>query len=75
MMWILAWKPFLQPLPVDDYWLLLLGPLVVAICLVYKAIKVENLDQLPRQTLNLTLQFVALMAIAAAVLWVLSEWA
>ena len=65
----------LDPLPLDRYWLWLALPLVVAICVVYKAIKAPDLAVLPRQALNLAIQFILMMALAAAVLWVLSEWA
>jgi hypothetical protein len=74
--WLLtaAWRrPFLDPLPVDDYWLWLLVPLVAAICVVYKTIKADRPENIPRQSLNLMVQFMAMMALAAVALWLLSE--
>jgi len=71
----LAWRPLLDPMPIDAYWLWLLTPMVVAVAIVYKAIKLDDLSQLPRQAASLAVQFVVLMIMAAAVLWLISELA
>ncbi len=68
-----GYRPFLDPLPLDTYWLLLLPPLAIAVALVYKTIKVENLADLPRQAAFLAAQIVAFMILAAAALWLLTE--
>lgn len=70
---LLAYVPFRDPVPIDQYWLLLLLPLVVAIALVYKAIKVTDLSRLPREAAVLSAQIVAFMVLAAAGLWLLTE--
>ncbi len=70
---LLAYRPFLEPLPVDDYWLWLLIPLVVVICLIYKTVKNDDLRKLPRQTLNLSAQVLIFMALAAAGLWLATQ--
>lgn len=70
---ILAFRPFLEPLPIDDYWLWFLLPLVVAIAVVYKAIKLDDLRRLPAQAAFLAAQIVAFMILAAAALWLLTE--
>lgn len=67
----LGYRPLLDPIPVDDYWLLLLVPLVFAISLVYKTIKLDDLTHLPRQTFFLAGQIVAFMLLAAAALWLM----
>jgi hypothetical protein len=72
---VLAWRPLLDPMPIDAYWLWLLAPMVVAVAVIYKAIKIDDLAQLPRQAASLAIQFVVLMALAAAALWLLSELA
>lgn len=69
----LAYKPFLDPLPLDRWWLALLPPLVLAIAIVYKTIKLDDLSQLPRQVLRLSAQILCVMALAAAGLWLLTE--
>lgn len=73
MPFTLALRPLLDPLPLDDYWLLLLVPLALAIAIVYKTIKTDDLSRLPRQAAVLTGQILAFMALAAAALWLLTE--
>jgi hypothetical protein len=68
-----AYRPFLDPLPLDTYWLLLLPPLAIAIAVVYKTIKLEDLSQIPSQAAFLAAQIVAFMVLAAAALWLLTE--
>jgi len=69
----LGWRPLLDPLPLDGYYLLFLVPLVVAIAVVYKAIKVEDLTRLPRAAAVLAVQILVFMVLAAAVLWMVTE--
>lgn len=64
---ICAWRPFLDPLPVDDIWLVLLVPMVIAIAVVYKTIKTENIKTLARDSVNLSFQ-IGLFMVAAAVI-------
>ncbi len=68
-----VWKPLLQPLPVDRYWMWLMPPLLIAIAVVWKTIKIDDPAKLPRQTASLAAQFVVLMIVAAAVLWLIVE--
>lgn len=66
-----AWIPFLEPMDLHGQ-LAALGvmvPLVVGICLFYKAIKVEDLRQLPRESVRLTATVLGAMMLAAVVLW------
>ena len=68
----LAYRPFLDPLHIESYWILLLLPLVLCISIVYKAIKIDQLERLPREALRLSAQIVAFMVLAAAALWLLT---
>lgn len=70
---MLGYVPFLDPLPVDRWWLLMLLPMVVVISIVYKAIKVEDLRQLPRQAAALTAQILTFLVLTAAALLLISE--
>jgi len=70
---ILAYRPFLEPLPIDDYWVWLVIPLVLAICIVYKTIKDDDLRKLPRQAASLTAQVLIFMVLAATALWLVTE--
>ncbi|QDU73022.1 hypothetical protein [Mucisphaera calidilacus] len=69
----LAWRPFLDPLPLENHWLWLMIPLALAVALIYKAIKLPDLSQLPAQTLVLSSQIIAFMVLVAAALWILTE--
>jgi hypothetical protein len=69
----LAVRLLLEPLPLDDYWLVLLLPLSIAIAVVYKTIKLDDLTRLPRQASYLAAQIVAFMVLAAAALWLMTE--
>ncbi|MFG0247888.1 MAG: hypothetical protein ACF8OB_03300 [Phycisphaeraceae bacterium JB051] len=70
-----AWRPFLDPMPIDRYWLLLIFPLVLAIAVVYKAVKIPQpgLAVMTVQSLKLAGQIVGVLAGAAAVLLFLTE--
>ncbi len=69
---ILAWTPFLQPAPnAQHWWWLLLIPMSIGVSLAYKAIRVENLNQLPRETLRMAMQIVFGMIGLALALYVL----
>ncbi len=68
-----AWRPLLDPLPVDGYWLWLMLPMALAVATVYKAIKLDDLSRLPKQALWLAVQFVIVMMLAAGVLWLITE--
>lgn len=70
---MLAYTPFLDPLRLDDYWLVLFVPLVIAVALVYKTIKLQDLTQLPRQAGMLAMQILLVMVLAAVGLWLLTE--
>ncbi len=69
----LGFQVFHEPLRLDDYWILLLLPMVAAISVVYKAIKLEDLSRLPSQATSLALQIVMFMVLAAAMLWLITE--
>ncbi|MEM9881897.1 MAG: hypothetical protein AAF800_03130 [Planctomycetota bacterium] len=75
MLPLLAYRPFLDPLPIGNsplwYWLLV--PLVVLVSVAYKTIKLDDLRALPRQAGRLTVQILVFMALAAALIWVLTR--
>lgn len=67
----LAWRPFLDPAPMDRYWLWTLAPLIIVIALVYRTIKSDSLARLPQQSAYLALQIGIFMVLAATALWLL----
>lgn len=70
-----AWRPFLDPMRLHEPWqaLLLLPPLVVAVALVYKTLKLPTLHRLGWETLQLSFYILGLMAVAAVALWAVVE--
>ena len=71
----MGYRLFHAPLPLDDYWLLLVLPMVVAISVVYKAIKLEDLSQLPHQAALLVVQIIFFLVLAASGLWLITALA
>ncbi|MBC8106613.1 MAG: hypothetical protein H7Z14_08495 [Anaerolineae bacterium] len=66
-----TYRPFITPLPVWDYWILLLIPLCLGVSIVYKAIRVQSINEVPKQALIITAWILGGMAAAAAVLAVI----
>lgn len=56
-----AYIPFWHPLPVHEWWYLLLLPLSLGIAMIYKAIRLPTLDQYWRQVAVMTVQIVVAM--------------
>ena len=61
-------RPFIQPLPVWDYWYLLLVPLCLAIAVVYKSIRCSSMRRVPREALILFVFIMTVMVLAAGAL-------
>jgi len=69
----LAWRPFLDPLPLHTGWMFLAIPLAVAIAVVYKTLKLDDLAALPSEATRLTVIILIALVAAAAGLWALTE--
>ncbi len=67
-----GWRPFLDPLPIDDFWLAMLIPMVIVIAVVYKTIKTENIKSLARDSVYLSLQIGLFMVVAAVILYAIT---
>ncbi|HVS71581.1 MAG TPA: hypothetical protein VHQ47_10030 [Phycisphaerae bacterium] len=70
---ILAFTPFVDPLSallphMDGYWLWLVIPLVVAISVIYKGTRLDNLRRLPGQVFIMSFQILVVMVAAAFLL-------
>lgn len=72
---LLAYRPFLDPLPLATYWLMLMPPMAIAVAVVYKTVRVHDLADLPRQATVLSVQIIAFLLLAAAALWLVTELA
>lgn len=58
MIWTLAWRPFLDPLPIEEQWYLLLIPLALLISIGYKAVRVGDMQRYWRSVAVMTLQVI-----------------
>lgn len=70
---VLAYTPLLDPLTavlpgMDDYWLWLVIPLVVAITVVYKGTREKDLRKLPAGVLVMSIQILMVMVGSAVLL-------
>ena len=67
---ILAWRPFLDPLPIwsDRFWPFLLLPLAGAVSVVYKSIKCRKMSEVPRESAVIFSLIILGMVVAAVVL-------
>jgi hypothetical protein len=68
-----GYRPLLDPVAMDRWWLLLLPPLVIGIAVVYKALKLDDLSEVPRQSLALAFQIIGFLVLAAVVLLAVTE--
>ena len=66
-----SFRPFWQPLPVWNYWYLLLVPLCLGVSIVYKSIKCHRMRQVPKEAAVIFGMILAGMTFAAVVLLVL----
>lgn len=67
-----AFIPFVDPLiGALDWWYLMLLPLALLIALVYKAMRCDDLTDVPRQTLVASGKLLGAFLGCAAVLWIL----
>ncbi len=71
MLGLLAYAPFLDPLPIwikPWVWPLLLLPLCAAVAIVYKSIRCREMNQVPRESFVLFLTIVFGMVLTGAAL-------
>lgn len=59
---------FTRPMPLWDYWWLLILPLCLGVSIVYKAIRLDDMRQVPKQAFIIFLWILGGMILAGAVL-------
>jgi hypothetical protein len=74
---LLAFTPLIDPLSsifpnLDDYWLILVIPVVLAISLVYKGTRVATVRRLPVEAATMAAQILILMLVASVGLYALT---
>ena len=73
-MMMLAWRPFLDPLNLHEYWWAFLVPLAMGIAFTYKSVRVRDLRELPWRTAVLTVQIILGMILLGAAFFVFLEY-
>lgn len=68
---ILAWAPFVEPMPVWDYWWVLLVPLCAGLAVVYKSIRCDDMRRVPREATAIFLTILVGLVAAALAFWTL----
>jgi uncharacterized membrane protein YwzB len=68
-----GWQPLLSPLPAHGYEWLLLIPIVVFLCIAYKAIRCEHMDRFWKNTFQMVAVVIAGLIMLAAAGWVVVE--
>lgn len=64
---MLAYRPFIDPIDIQRIWYFLLVPLALGIALAYKAVRIPDLRDLPRQVAIMTVQtIIGMLALGAA---------
>ena len=74
IMSLLAYRPFLDPLPVWNYWYLLILPLCAGVFVVYKSMKCRTMKQVPAEAAMLLVWLILSFAAAAVGLMALVNW-
>lgn len=70
----LAYRPFIDPISIHRLWYLLLIPLAVLVALSYKAVRIPDLRDLPRQVAVMTVQIVLGIAALGVAGYLVVEW-
>lgn len=70
----LAWRPFLDPLNLHEYWWAFLLPLALGISVAYKAIRVADMADYPRQVAIMTGQIVLAMILLGVASFLFLEY-
>jgi hypothetical protein len=68
MMPALLAKLFIYPLPIWDYWPWLIIPLTLGVSIVYKSVKCQHMQSVPKEALQIFVWILVGMAAAAGAL-------
>ena len=61
----LAYTPFIDAMSIHDQWYLLIIPMVIFVAIGYKAVRVNDLSDFPRQVFVFVVQVLGVMAVLA----------
>jgi hypothetical protein len=65
---VLAYVPFVYPLPIWDYWPWLIVPLCLGVSIVYKSVKCQHMRMVPKEALQIFVWILVGMVAAAGAL-------
>ena len=75
MVSLLAYRPFLDPLPLPaGWWWLTIIPMAVLISIAYKAVRKPSMNGFWKSAFSMSAQIVVLIALAGAGVHVVVEW-
>jgi hypothetical protein len=60
---MLAYTPFIDPINVHTWWYLLIIPVSILISIAYKAVRVHDLRDFPKEVVVMSIQIVVVMAL------------
>ena len=69
----LAWRPFLDPLDLHDYWWWTLIGMALGISIAYRAVRVHTFDGYWKRVLVMTIQIVGGMVLLSALVYLVVE--
>jgi len=69
-----AYVPFVYPLPIWDYWPWLIIPLCAGVAIVYKSVKCQTMNRVPREALVIFVWMLVGFAAAAGALAGVVKW-
>ncbi|CAG0964686.1 hypothetical protein PHYC_00919 [Phycisphaerales bacterium] len=53
---LLAYRPFIDPIDLHKFWFVLLVPLAFFLSIAYKSVRLDDLKELPRAVVSMTIQ-------------------
>lgn len=72
---ILAWTPFIEPIPtIGSWWPLLLLPLSIGLSLVFRAIRTKDLSNYARDVVIMSMQIISAMVGLGIVFGIVVQW-
>lgn len=69
----LGYRPFLDPISAQQWWWLFVLPLIIGIAIVYKALRLPDLDRYWFNVAKMSLQIMIVMVVMSVVLYVVVE--
>lgn len=69
----LGYRPFLDPISAQQWWWLFVIPLIIGIAIVYKALRLPDLDRFWFNVTKMSLQIMIVMVVMSVILYLVVE--